>query len=93
MLARHPQAGCPLPAQVPKKLVVISGGYIGLEFASKFRALCSELEVFIRGPGLLRGFDKEVGPSFILYCVKLTPGSRPAARLRQGGGAICRAHG
>lgn len=27
-----------------------------------FRALGSEVEVFIRGPGLLRGFDKEVGP-------------------------------
>ncbi len=46
--------------QIPKKLVVIGGGYIGLEFASMFRALGSEVEVFIRGPGLLRGFDKEV---------------------------------
>jgi glutathione reductase (NADPH) len=41
--------------------VVIGGGYIGLEFASMFRVLGSEVEVFIRGPGLLRGFDKEVG--------------------------------
>ena len=49
-----------LVAQIPKKLVVIGGGYIGLEFASMFRALGSEVEVFIRGPGLLRGFDKEV---------------------------------
>jgi glutathione reductase (NADPH) len=45
--------------KIPKKLVVIGGGYIGLEFASMFRALGSEVEVFIRGPGLLRGFDKE----------------------------------
>jgi Pyridine nucleotide-disulphide oxidoreductase len=50
--------------QIPKKLVVIGGGYIGLEFASMFRALGSEVEVFIRGPGLLRGFDKEVGLTF-----------------------------
>jgi Pyridine nucleotide-disulphide oxidoreductase len=50
-----------LCGQIPKKLVVIGGGYIGLEFASMFRALGAEVEVFIRGPGLLRGFDKEVG--------------------------------
>ena len=46
--------------QVPKKLVVIGGGYIGLEFASMFNNLGCEVDVFIRGAGLLRGFDKEV---------------------------------
>ncbi len=45
---------------MPKKLVVIGGGYIGLEFASMFNNLGTEVDIFIRGAGLLRGFDKEV---------------------------------
>jgi glutathione reductase (NADPH) len=46
--------------KVPKKLVVIGGGYIGLEFASMFNNLGTEVDIFIRGAGLLRGFDKEL---------------------------------
>lgn len=48
---------------MPKKLVVIGGGYIGLEFASMFNNLGTEVDIFIRGAGLLRGFDKEVQTS------------------------------
>lgn len=46
----------------PKKIVIVGGGYIALEFASIFRALGSEVDVIIRQPKILRGFDHEVKP-------------------------------
>ncbi len=46
--------------QVPKKLIVVGAGYIALEFACIFNNLGSQVDVFIRGDGVLRGFDKEV---------------------------------
>lgn len=51
---------CMACAQVPKKLIVVGAGYIALEFACIFNNLGSQVDVFIRGDGVLRGFDKEV---------------------------------
>lgn len=44
----------------PKRLVVIGGGYIALEFASLFAGLGTETTVVYRGEEILRGFDGEV---------------------------------
>lgn len=44
----------------PKKLVVIGTGYIGLEFASIFKGLGSDVTVLCRGELPLRGFDQDV---------------------------------
>lgn len=46
--------------EVPRRLVVVGGGYIACEFASIFRGLGSEVTQLIRGPQLLRGFDHDV---------------------------------
>jgi len=46
--------------EVPKKLIVVGAGYIALEFACIFNNLGSQVDVFIRGDGVLRGFDKEI---------------------------------
>ncbi|MCK5882391.1 MAG: glutathione-disulfide reductase [Bacteriovoracaceae bacterium] len=42
---------------LPKKLVVVGGGFIGVEFAGIFNGLGSEVEVVIRKEKILRGFD------------------------------------
>jgi glutathione reductase (NADPH) len=44
----------------PKKLVVVGTGYIGLEFASIFHGLGSEVHVMVRKDLPLSGFDSDV---------------------------------
>ena len=46
--------------EVPKRLGIIGGGYIGVEFGGMFNNLGSEVNFFIRGEKLLRGFDEEI---------------------------------
>ncbi|CAN0898285.1 Glutathione reductase, chloroplastic (Fragment) [Linum grandiflorum] len=44
----------------PKKIAIVGGGYIALEFAGIFNGLKSDVHVFIRQKQVLRGFDEEV---------------------------------
>jgi glutathione reductase (NADPH) len=44
----------------PKRIVIVGGGYIAVEFAGIFNALGSEVTVIIRSGHLLRGFDQDV---------------------------------
>jgi glutathione reductase (NADPH) len=46
--------------RLPKRLTVIGGAYITLEFASIFAGLGSDVTVLYRGEEILRGFDMEV---------------------------------
>ncbi|MGO4582183.1 glutathione-disulfide reductase [Cupriavidus sp. 2TAF22] len=46
--------------QVPRRLLVVGGGYIACEFASIYRALGAEVILVHRGAGLLSGFDDDV---------------------------------
>src|SRR3954470_22041200 len=48
-----------LPAR-PKRIVIVGGGYIAVEFAGIFAALGSEVTLVIRKAQLLRGFDHDV---------------------------------
>ncbi|KAL1212545.1 Glutathione reductase [Cardamine amara subsp. amara] len=52
-------AALDLPSK-PKKIAIVGGGYIALEFAGIFNGLKSEVHVFIRQPKVLRGFDEDV---------------------------------
>lgn len=45
---------------VPKKLIVIGSGYIGLEFSCIFDNLGTEVHIMFRQDKPLRGFDEEV---------------------------------
>ncbi len=45
---------------LPKKIVIVGGGYIAVEFACIFQGLGSEVTLVYRGPNLLRGFDEDV---------------------------------
>ncbi|KAK3036865.1 hypothetical protein RJ639_031483 [Escallonia herrerae] len=44
----------------PKKIAIVGGGYIALEFAGIFNGLKSEVHLFIRQKKVLRGFDEEI---------------------------------
>lgn len=44
----------------PKRVLVVGGGYIAVEFAGIFSGLGSEVTLLHRGDKLLRGFDEEV---------------------------------
>ncbi len=48
-----------LPEQ-PKRVLVVGGGYIAVEFASVFHGLGSETQLAYRGDMFLRGFDQDV---------------------------------
>ena len=47
-------------AKVPPDLLVLGGGYVGLEFAQLFRRLGSRVTVVQRAPQLLSGEDKDI---------------------------------
>lgn len=44
----------------PKHIVIIGGGYIGVEFACILNALGTEVTMVIRGDKILRGFDYDL---------------------------------
>jgi len=46
--------------QFPKRLVVVGGGYIAVEFAGIFNGLGAETTLLYRGDQILRGFDNEI---------------------------------
>jgi glutathione reductase (NADPH) len=44
----------------PRRIVIIGGGYIALEFAGIFNGFGSEVTVLYRGEQILRGFDDDI---------------------------------
>lgn len=44
----------------PKKVIVVGGGYIAVEFAGIFVGLGTQTELLYRGDMILRGFDEEI---------------------------------
>lgn len=46
--------------QLPKRVVVVGGGYIAVEFAGIFNGLGCETHLLYRGEQILRGFDHSV---------------------------------
>jgi len=51
-------------SQVPKKLIVIGGGYIGLEMGSVWSRLGSEVTVIEYSDSITPGMDKEISKEF-----------------------------
>jgi glutathione reductase (NADPH) len=47
-------------ASLPARVVIVGGGYIGVEFAGIFNALGAKVTVLIRGESVLRGFDEDL---------------------------------
>lgn len=46
--------------ELPRRVTIIGGGYIGVEFAGIFNAAGSQVTMLLRGDNVLRGFDAEV---------------------------------
>jgi glutathione reductase (NADPH) len=46
--------------ELPKRMVIVGGGYIAVEFACIFHGMGVEVTLVYRGPNLLRGFDEDV---------------------------------
>ena len=46
--------------RLPRRMVVVGGGYIAIEFASVFAGLGSEVHLVHRGDAVLRGFDEDL---------------------------------
>ncbi len=47
-------------AEFPKRVLVVGGGYISVEFAGIFNGLGVDTQLIYRGQQILRGFDQEV---------------------------------
>ena len=47
-------------AELPKKMLIVGGGYIAVEFAGIFAGLGVETTLMYRGANILRGFDNDV---------------------------------
>lgn len=46
--------------ELPKKIVIVGGGYIAVEFAGIFNAMGSDVTIIIRAGNILRGFDEDI---------------------------------
>jgi glutathione reductase (NADPH) len=51
---------------LPKRVVIVGGGYIGCEFAGIFHGAGADVTMLIRGSSLLRGFDVDVSSALSL---------------------------
>jgi glutathione reductase (NADPH) len=47
-------------ADLPRRVLVVGGGYVAVEFAGIFRGLGAEVTLSYRGDRILRGFDDDV---------------------------------
>lgn len=47
-------------AELPRRVLIVGGGYIAVEFAGIFRGLGSDVTLLYRGEQILRGFDGDV---------------------------------
>lgn len=46
--------------EAPRSVAIVGGGYIAVELAGVLQALGSQVELFVRGPRLLSGFDRDL---------------------------------
>jgi glutathione reductase (NADPH) len=78
--------------RLPRRAVLVGGGYIAAEFASIFNGLGVQTTLSYRGKRLLRGFDAEIGErlgeEMAVKGVKVHYGSEPAALARRADGAL-----
>lgn len=78
--------------RLPKHLLILGGGYVGLEFAQMFRRFGSEVTIIQHGPQLLAGEDADVAEEIakllredgikILLDMKATSASAQGATIR-----------
>ena len=78
--------------RMPRKIVVVGGGYIGLEFACLLRGLGAEVQLTYRQKLPLRGFDLElregVAEALVAQGIDVHPGQRIESLGAAGDGRI-----
>ena len=78
--------------RLPRRAVVVGGGYIALEFASIFNGLGVKTQLSYRGKRLLRGFDAELGAriaeEMAAKGVEVCLGCEPAAMRKMKDGSL-----
>ena len=78
--------------RLPRRAIVVGGGYVALEFASIFQGLGVATTLTYRGKRLLRGFDVEVGTRIAEEMsakgVTILFGCAPAAIRKRAGGSL-----
>ena len=74
--------------ELPEKMLIVGGGYIGCEFAGIFNGLGVDVSMFVRKAQILRGFDDEarghVADSMQTRGVAIHTGCSPTAIERRG---------
>ncbi|MEM7488544.1 MAG: glutathione-disulfide reductase [Pseudomonadota bacterium] len=75
-------------SEIPEKMLIVGGGYIGCEFAGVFNGLGSQVSQMVRGAQILRGFDEEarghVGDCMQRRGVDIHTGCAPLQVERRG---------
>jgi glutathione reductase (NADPH) len=78
--------------RLPRRALVVGGGYIALEFASIFHGLGVKTTLSYRGKRLLRGFDAELGERIAEEMkakgLKIRFGGEPTTIARRKGGEL-----
>ena len=78
--------------RLPRRALVVGGGYIAVEFASIFHGLGVQTTLAYRGKRLLRGFDSELserlGEEMRAKGVKIHYGAEPISLARRDDGAL-----
>jgi glutathione reductase (NADPH) len=77
--------------RMPRRVLILGGGYIAVEFAGVFAGLGAEVDLVYRQPFPLRGFDDEIrealADTLSAEGVRLHP-TRTIAALRQQAGTV-----
>jgi len=75
----------------PRRVAIVGGGYVAVELAGIFRALGSDVTVFVRGQQLMHGFDSEASAELSIAMtargVTMAGGVAPTALTRDAEGA------
>jgi len=74
--------------ELPKSILIIGAGYIGVEFASIFNSLGVKTQLMFRAGEVLRGFDADVRQHMMKELekkgIEMVPATKPVTLSKQG---------
>ncbi|KIG15883.1 Glutathione reductase [Enhygromyxa salina] len=79
--------------QLPARVTIVGGGYIGVEFAGIFNAAGAQVTLLLRGDNVLRGFDLEIrerlGEEMRARGISIETEVEVRSVARDNGGPLC----
>jgi glutathione reductase (NADPH) len=66
---------------LPRRIVIVGGGYIAVEFAGIFKGLGSDVTLVHRGDKVLRGFDEDLRDDLVMAMAKRGTTFKMTAKL------------